>query len=86
MEPRQTFSIAVPRSGERIDVVEFGGEKIVSAGPLASVKGPFRIAQHDCYECTTGRDTEILIFRLQRGEKMDAEERKIYDLLNGTLY
>jgi hypothetical protein len=81
MEPTPYFSIDVPRVGEEIDLVEFGRKVVLTGGPFASVKGPFRIGPHDAYEGTTDCGAEVVIYRLQPGERMDPEEEKIFALL-----
>lgn len=81
MEPTPYFSIAVPRVGEKIDLVEFGEQVIHPGGPFATVKGPFRIGPHDAYEATTDLGDEVVIYRLQPGERMDPEAEKIFALL-----
>jgi hypothetical protein len=81
MEPTPFFSIDVPRVGEEIDVVAFASDTILACGPFASVKGPFRIDRHDAYECKLGSGADVVIYRLQPGDRMDPEAEKIFSLL-----
>jgi hypothetical protein len=84
MKESYAFSVAVPREGRHIEVVEWGGFRVRTLGPLFSVQGPFRIGPHDNYTGLTDCDGHVQIVHLQAGESMDREAREIHALLKGN--